>query len=290
MFNSFETMQDLVKRKLATAKTQGNLTLFKYAKNVMYGYKWNEHPELLECRGHVYDNQTGQIVQATPRKSFNYLENGTWANMPMNTKVSLYKKLNGFMAVATIHNGELLVTTTGSFDSEYAQWAKEEIIKSGLVPCIDDNYSYLFEIVVPQDPHIVEEKIGAHLLGWRSKVNGRFIATDDSDVVMSHFGITLAEALEIAEQDRGEGFMMYNESDWSQVCKLKTPYYVGKKKLMRMSPKNVELLYTNNQWVQDSLPAYWGDAGLVIPDHFYMQEWINLPEQDRRKFLEEQYG
>jgi hypothetical protein len=289
MFNSFETMQDLVKRKLATAKTQGNLTLFKYAKNVMYGYKWNEHPELLECRGHVYDNQTGQIVQAAPRKSFNYLENGTWANMPMNTEVSLYKKLNGFMAVATIHNGELLVTTTGSFDSEYVQWAKGEILKTEDVNFCHSNSSFLFEIVVPQDPHIVAEPVGAHFLGWRAKGTGRFVAAY-TDVVTSYFNITLAEALKIAEQDRGEGFMMYNESDWSQVCKLKTPYYVGKKKLMRMSPKNVELLYTNDQWVRDNLPSYWLDAGLVIPDHFYMQEWIDLPEQDRRKFLEEHYG
>jgi hypothetical protein len=289
MFNSFETMQDLVKRKLATAKTQGNLTLFKYAKNVMYGYKWNEHPELLECRGHVYDNQTGQIVQAAPRKSFNYLENGTWANMPINTKVSLYKKLNGFMACATIHNGELLVTTTGSFDSEYVQWAKEEVLKSSEAGYITKGYSVLFEIVVPQDPHIVPEKVGAHLLGWRAKAAGRFVP-QHSSIVPLCFNITLAEALEIAEQDRGEGFMMYNESDWSQVCKLKTPYYVGKKKLMRMSPKNVELLYTNDQWAANNLPDMWQSAPYVIPDHFYMQEWIDLPEQNRRKFLEEQYG
>ena len=124
---TYEQQLDLVQKKLATAKTVGNLTTFKYARRVMYDYLWNDHPELLECRGHTYDNTNGKLVLAAPRKSFNYLENGTWDDVPDDQPVIAYKKFNGFMATASMYNGELVVGTTGTTGSDYAKMARKHI-------------------------------------------------------------------------------------------------------------------------------------------------------------------
>jgi hypothetical protein len=172
----------------------------------MYDYLWYQIPDLLECRGHVYYNSTKELVQAAPRKSFNYLERDYWSDMPLDTPVEMYKKINGFMACATLHKDALIVSTTGTTTSEYAQWAKELIQRDykyyDLV--IEREVSTLFEVVVPQDPHIVQEREGLHLLGVREKANGNFHPMGERPTKC-----TLEQALKITKFDRGEGFMLY---------------------------------------------------------------------------------
>lgn len=284
---SFDQQMNLVNRGLAVMKNDGKFTTFKYHRRAMYDYLWFDTPELMECRGHVYDSDTHELVQAAPRKSFNYLENDTWwKDMDPNTLVKMYKKINGYMACATLHNGELLVSTTGSTTSEYAQWAKELILKDyGTWDLtINEDSSALFEVVVPQDPHIVSERMGLHLLGTREKISGFWWPLGYSPIV------TLKTAISMAESDRGEGFMLYPYGDYSTCCKLKTPYYVGKKKLMRMSAKNVEIMYKTPHVTQEQLPNMWRD----VPDRILLQytkeQWLSFNDQSRRLILESLKG
>lgn len=284
MLNTYDQQMLLVQRGLATMKNDGKYTTFKYARKAMYDYLWRDIPDLMECRGHVYDNTTKEIVQAAPRKSFNYLERGWWDTVPLDSEVTLFKKINGYMACATIHNGELVVSTTGTTTSDYAKWAKELIERDYKLydHVIDSDVTTLFEVVVPQDPHIVEERQGLHLLGVRQKKQeGAYWA------IGAHQKTTLGEALKIAENDRGEGFMAYlDEFGYDAVCKLKTPYYVGKKKLMRMTAKNVELMYTQTRTVENSLPEMWKFAPEMILEHHTKEAWSAMSDQERRKFLE----
>ena len=69
---------NLVNRGLARMKNDGKFTTFKYHRRAMYDYLWFVDTDLMECRGHVYDSVTKELVQAAPRKSFNYLENDYW--------------------------------------------------------------------------------------------------------------------------------------------------------------------------------------------------------------------
>ena len=286
---SFDQQMLLVNRGLAVMKNDGKFTTFKYHRRAMYEYLWFSEYDLMECRGHVYDSNTKELVQAAPRKSFNYKEHGVWwAAAGLDTKVEVYKKINGYMACATLHNGELLVSTTGSTTSEYAQWAKELIVKDyGLYDIIiDKDTSVLFEVVVPQDPHIVEERYGLHLLGMREKSNGHFHPNNPVGTM------TLQEAINMAETDRGEGFMVYRVDDKSKLapCKLKTPYYVGKKKLMRMTAKNVNAMYDNVLATSKVLPAMWADAPIEIAGMFTKEQWLSFTDQMRRVFLEDLKG
>lgn len=284
MLNTYDQQMNLVNRGLATMKNDGKYTTFKYARKAMYDYLWRDIPELMECRGHVYCNATHNIVQAAPRKSFNYLERGWWDTVPLDSEVTIFKKINGYMACATIHNGELVVSTTGTTTSDYAKWAKELIERDYKLydHVIDSDVTTLFEVVVPQDPHIVQEREGLHLLGVREKTQeGRYWAIGE------HKKTTLREALKIAEKDRGEGFMAYlDEFGYDVVCKLKTPYYIGKKKLMRMTAKNVELMYTQTRTIENQLPEMWKFAPQMILEHHTKETWSGMSDQERRKFLE----
>lgn len=288
---SYDQQMNLVMRGLATLKNDGKYTTFKYARKAMYEYLWYKVPDLLECRGHVYCNSTKELVQAAPRKSFNYLERNYWKDIPLDTPVEMHKKVNGFMACVTLHNGELLVSTTGTTTSEYAKWAKELILQDWHLydMVIDDEYTCLFEVVVPQDPHIVQEREGLHLLGVREKANGNF------HPMGANARCTLEQALEIAKHDRGEGFMMYPmQADgtyyYNYCCKLKTDYYVGKKKLMRMTAKNVENMYKNGFEIANTLPDMWYDVPRLIVSNIDKDAWLVMSDQQRRLILEDLKG
>jgi len=289
---SYDEQMHLVNRSLASLKNDGKYTTFKYARKAMYEYLWYQVPNLLECRGHVYSNATKELVQAAPRKSFNYLERNYWDAIPLDTPVEMYKKVNGFMAVATIHDDELLVSTTGTTTSDYAMWAKELILQDWHLydMVIADDVSTLFEVVVPQDPHIVQEHEGLHLLGVREKDTGNFTPFGEA------IRCTLEQALEIAKSDRGEGFMMYPMLsdglgyDFNECCKLKSDYYVGKKKLMRMQAKNVELMYKNGFEIANTLPEMWYDVPRLIVSNINKEAWLGMTDQQRRVILEDLKG
>ena len=291
MLLTYDQQMNLVYRGLATLKNDGKYTTFKYHRRAMYDYLWHQIPDLLECRGHVYYNSTKELVQAAPRKSFNYLERGYWSEIPLDTPVEMYKKVNGYMACATLHNGELIVSTTGTTTSEYAQWAKDLILQDwhNYDIVIDDQYSCLFEVVVPQDPHIVQEPKGLHFLGSRNKEFGGFTPFGES------IRCTLEQALEIAKHDRGEGFMVYpmlsdGEYDYNNCCKLKTPYYIGKKKLMRMTAKNVEIMYNNLPHTISTLPEMWHEVPEQIVQSVHKDTWLAMTDQQRRIILEDLNG
>ena len=290
---TYEQQLELVKKKLAVVSRNEELGLdtFKYHRRVMYDYLWAKHPEVMECRGHTYDYKTGEIVLAAPRKSFNYLEDGYWKDKPLSTEVHMYKKWNGFMATMSVYNGELIVGTTGSTKSEYAQWAKQEILKN--YPAAPEWHrngksegTWLFEICVNQDPHIVKENIGAHYLGFRN-VNGIHYEPGEYTPVGGFKTVTtLEEAIKIAEEYKGEGFMIYDSN--GECCKLKSPYYVGKKKLMRMKDSAITKLWTTGK--VDGLPEMWQNVSHDLVRTYSGNYWLELHEQDRRKVLEDLFG
>lgn len=284
---SYEQQMNLVNRGLATLKNDGKYTTFKYARKAMYDYLWYKVPELMNCRGHVYCNTTHELVQAAPKKSFNYLERNYWKDVPLDTPVEMYKKINGFMACVTLHNGELVVSTTGTTTSDYAMWARDLIKRDFKLyeMVIAPDVTTLFEVVASQDPHIVKEREGLHLLGVREKANGNFHPMGESH------RCSLEHAIEIAKYDRGEGFMLYpmlNDGtyDYNYCCKLKTDYYVGKKKLMRMTDKNVKLMYKDVHHFQPLLSKHWYTAAKSVVRRFDEEVWLQYTDQERRAILE----
>lgn len=289
--NSYETMQRLVADKLATVSTDGYLDTFKYARRVMFDYLWDTDPALLETRGHSYDNRTGELVVAAPRKSFNYSENGWWKDKPLDTPVIAYVKRNGFMLCVSEDNGDLIYSTTGSTRSAFVRMGVDILGKTfNRIPTPEANCTDLYEIVHPDDPHIVDEPIGAHYLGSRCKQTGVF--TPYGKPEDTYLG-TLKGILAIAEVGTTEGWMVYdlnNDPDRLAPAKIKTPYYVGKKKLMRLSKKNSATMYADPVKFAQGLPKMWQDMPELIVESYTKESWDNFDEAFRRWFLEQLKG
>ena len=284
-FPSYVQMQNLVSDKLATVSTNGHLDTFKYARRVMFDYLWDTNELLHECRGITYDNRTGALVVAAPRKSFNYLENGWWKDVPLDTPVIAYKKYNGFMACVSKHEGTGHISTTGSTKSDFVRYA-EEYIPAANSTWLSDEFTLLYEVVHPDDPHIVDEPIGAHYLGCRSKIDGAFMPYGKLED--TYIG-TLKGILAIAEVNTSEGFMVYNlnnDPDRLAPAKIKTPYYVGKKKLMRLSKNNSAIMYNDPVKFAQTLPKMWQDVPAVIVQMYPNPYWNEMPEWSRRMTLE----
>lgn len=293
MLLTYSQQLDLVKNKLAVVSRNEELRLdtFKCHRRVMYDYLWKKHPECLECRGHTYDIHTGELVIAAPRKSFNYLEDGWWEDVPLDTEVEAYKKFNGFMATLSVHNGQAIIGTTGSTKSNFVGMAKEKISKMFNLQSVgsdwDNNYTWLFEIVHEADPHIVHETPGAKYLGCRRKDTSEFtpVACDASG---GKFITTLGLMLEIVKQVKHEGFMLYDKQ--GDVCKLKSPYYVGKKKLMRANKDRVDQMYNQTVQFLTGMPDMWHDAVIRIVQRIDKRDWLGYSEQHRRQVLEDFLG
>lgn len=284
--NTYEQQLELVSKKLATVKHSNNLSTFKYARKVMYDYLWDSDQSLLECRGHTYDNSTGELVVAAPRKSFNYLENGWWKDKPLNTPVIAYKKYNGFMACVSKHQGEVVISTTGSTTSNFVNYAKE-LLSGETFYWLDHCNTLLYEIVHEDDPHIVADALGAHYLGYRNKTDGCFEPYGNhGDIYLG----TLKGILAIAQVNQGEGFMVYdlhNDPDRLSPAKVKTPYYVYKKKLMRAGDKHVADMYSNTYSYCNSFPKVWQDIVHAITLAYTWNDWLGMHAQQRRYAIEQ---
>lgn len=252
-----DNMKPLITRK-ESARYPG-LFVKKYTKRVFYDNLWNQDEELLESRGHV-ETADGKIVIKPFTKIFNHHENGT--NIDRDEQCVAIRKVNGFMACATYvaEVDDVVISTTGSLDSDFVKMAEERLasVKSCIKLYGSMLTTYMFEIVDPRDPHIIQEEPGAYLIGCR------FVADDQpyfSDILNESLLDILAEKMcvkrpmwsvcrfssivEVAKQAKHEGFVVYGQTSRTAL-KIKTPYYLAlkaaarKKDIMSLNKQNVD--------------------------------------------------
>lgn len=279
--------------------------LLKYNNRVFYENKWNDI--LQECRGTLIDEDYN-VVSRPFTKIFNYGENGT--TLPMNEPCLAYRKVNGFMAAITIYNDELLVSTTGSIDSEFAILAKKKILKTCNIPNLEQflrsstydgiTRTAIVEIVDPSDPHIIPEEEGIYLLGirenkWEADQN-RIIYHSHSSYrgTTSYLGMkhcevietTFDKILDFSKVAKHEGFVVYGLNSGINL-KIKSPYYLMKKFLSRKNENKLSHLIDHPQEIKK-----------IVDEEYYpvvnyicsiKDQYIALDEQGRleviRKFI-----
>ncbi len=136
------------------------------------------------------------------------------------------------------------------------------------------------------DKHIVEEPIGIFVLGKRRKIDGFWYPLGE---LGEYSRTTLGEILQASHQVKHEGWMIYkvvnNSILTSDFCKLKTDYYSGKKKLMRM--KKTDIIWNSTRSVENQLPDCWKFAVEQIKETFKPEGWYSMNDQQRRIELEE---
>ena len=197
------------------------------------------------------------------------------------------------MACVSVHHGKVIVSTTGSTSGPYVDMAKELLFNrftEGEISTWEKGKSkgsWLFEICHKNDPHIVFEEEGAYYLGYRT-CKGIFYPSAEPDGCQS-IECNLGEALELIKSIQHKGFMMYNSN--GDVCKLKSPYYIGKKKLMRMKDGNIDRMFADpSKFVKDNLPPSWDWWVDSVKDYLTADTWKSYTEQQRRSFIESAHG
>jgi len=275
------------------------LYVLKYKKSVFYNNTWDDFLE--HCRGTIVDKDFN-LVSYPFQKIYNYGIEKRAPKLDANTLVTAYRKVNGFMASVTWHNGDVLVSTTGSTDSDYVTMAKEMMLKHmswedwTIEVCCANGLTLLFECVHPNDPHIIPEKAGMYFLGyrensWDSEVKGFGVdvANQWSDYAKNvlncyfpeYYVIPIQEMMEKVKTVQHEGFVFYTAEN---VCsKVKTPHYLTQKWVAR-NPNTDKLMSEN---IKQSIDEEYYPLIDAIRENIV--EYTAMNEQDRlawvRQFL-----
>jgi hypothetical protein len=287
--------QELIDKGLVKQKRYDNgLSVFKYTREVFYRSLWNEDPLLLEARGMVLDDEGNKVIWPFT-KVFNHHENGT--ELDLDTPVVCPRKVNGYMASCTWYRGELVISTTGTLDSDYAVMARR-YIEALETENIQFGYTYLFEICSPEDPHIVEEEEGAYLIGMRHMKLGVMFGEaflDHEAMVIGAkrpetFRGTFREVLALLAECKHEGYMVINAKTRETVMKLKSPHYLSKKFLMRMGQKKVDVMFDNKEEFLKTIDEEFFEIVHYITHWFDKETWKQTNETARRKLIEDYFG
>lgn len=272
----------------------------KYSKKVFWDNLWNTNPELIESRGHVF-NKDGKLVVAPFTKIFNRHENGT--DIPRDHMCLAVEKINGFMAAVTYipEVGECVISTTGSLDSDFVDMAREYIPQkflddlkydSRLYLLNDKAFTFLFEIVHRNDPHIITHDEGAYLIGRREvSLDERYHSNEtiesDLDYIADEYGFfrpiwyvdRFSSIVNSVGKVKHEGYVVYDQDGDFLSLKIKSPYYLSAKAMARCK----DIFTLDKRRVDEEF--------YTLLDHIKQkvspEYWESMDEQSKLEFIRE---
>jgi hypothetical protein len=292
--------QEQLKEYVATSglvnmKEAGDgIYVLKYKKKVFYDNLWNDY--IAECRGSIVDKDFN-LVSYPFTKIYNY---GIEKEAPVladDVEVLAYRKVNGFMVAATWYNGDVLVSTTGSTDSDYVTMAKEMMLSHmdwtdwQIAFCNADmqDLTVMFECVHPNDPHIIPEKAGMYVLGYRENSWGSKVGHNPNVLeimsegfncfVPEHWRVKMSELKQMAKECKHEGFVFY--ADKGVSAKIKSPYYLTSKWVAR-NPRTDKLVDLNKDIKHNLDEEYYP---LVDAIRANIAEYTAMDEQARLEWV-----
>lgn len=288
-------MKPLILRKESTRYP--GLFVRKYARQVFFDNLWDTNPALVESRGHV-ETADGRVVICPFTKVFNRFENGT--DIDRDELCLSVRKVNGFMAAVTWVDEvtDVVVSTTGSLDSDFVSMADEilgERVKQHVKTM--QNFmkgTYIFEIVHPNDPHIIPERVGSYLIGFRESVEmGPYFTTPKLEAILDDEAASMgvmrpswnvarfSTVVDEAKSCNHEGFVVYGQTS-KKVLKIKSPYYLA----LKMAARRKDIQKLDKKLVDEEFYP------LVDYLQQNVEHFTQLDEQARlqymRDFLEKQ--
>ena len=306
-------LENLVKDKLVqrTFDPKTGLSLYKYAKTVFYDNLWHTHPALLRARGIVF-GISGHLVQNPFTKVFNHLEAGT--DLDPDTKVVVAPKLNGYLACVSLHptqENALLVTTTGSFDSDFVALAQQAIkdhraqghllrvLRKRRSGAARQDLTLMFEIVHPSDPHIVQytgADYGLYLIGARSlDVNALELTEAELDGLaadigpsvrrepwfVARFGDIVAKA-QSPEAVNVEGWMIREHTpEQKTIMKKKSTWYLTTKFVGRLSDSKARFMFDNPKVFKRSIDEEFQTLVDKVTSAMHYDEFVAMEQVSR---------
>ena len=236
------------------------LTIWNYTEKVQYEGLWDE--VTLMCRGLVTDSE-GTIIARPFRKFFN-MEEGK--HTP-TSEFEVYEKMDGSLGIFFYYEGNPVFATRGSFTSDQAIKGREILNKYNWQYGTYEGYTYLFEIIYPENQVVVnynglEELVVLGVIEtstgkeceYSEMVNEGFV------LVKKYDGIKNYSTLKSLISNDAEGFVVrFSNGD---RMKIKGEEYLRLHKIMtNLSTTAIWELVSNDGNIDDILKD--------VPDEFY---------------------
>lgn len=128
------------------------LTIYNYGEEVQYRNRWNKIT--LACRGLIINQATGEVVARPWEKFFNFgqMDNRIESDAP----VEVTDKMDGSLGILYRRpDGVCAIATRGSFASDQALEANKIWSESYSYLDVSEDYTFLFEILVPWNRIVV---------------------------------------------------------------------------------------------------------------------------------------
>lgn len=248
---------------------QGGLFIYNYTAQAQFSKAWDTIT--LMCRGLITDKD-GNILYRPFGKFFNFGERGKDLTAD-TTPVSITEKLDGSLGILYQQpDGTFAIATRGSFKSEQAlkgtEMLQAYIEKYGIERWYNEQYTYLFEIIYPQNRIVVDygQQERLVLLAVIDKATLQELDIDNVDYQYKARVLpasTPIEDLALIDPTNKEGFVVrYNTG---LRLKFKFDEYVRLHRIVtRVQPKDIWELLRNEQPLDE-----WLDG---VPDEFY--DWV----------------
>lgn len=160
------------------------LTILNYTEKAQWERAWNNVTR--QCRGLIYNSASSTVVARPFEKFFNASELGpSKLGQALSGVVQVTDKMDGSLGIMyPTGSGAWAIATRGSFTSEQAQHATLLLntkYSAFLRGSISDNWTYLFEIVYPQNRIVLDygQRDELVLLGARSISHGTILGPDE---------------------------------------------------------------------------------------------------------------
>lgn len=247
------------------------LLIHNYTAQVQFERKWSL--ETLMSRGLITDLE-GKVIARPFGKFFNLDEHiGLFGPLP-NERFEVFEKMDGSLGILYFWDGQPYIATRGSFHSEQADFANQLLRKKYSHVHFDPDYTYLFEIIYPEN-RIVVDYGGLEdlvLLSIVHTATGVEQALDPSlglPLVPRYDGIDDIARLRELEEANKEGFVVRFTSGLR--VKVKFEEYVRLHRVM--TGMNARTIWEHLSTGQDM--AQWLEK---VPDEFY--QWVRSVEAD----------
>ena len=161
-----ELINEMIGHKFITVKEcDYNLISLNFNREAFNKKKWNDLT--IKARGLFVDRDSGEVKIRSYNKFFNFGErhvNLRYLHKYTTYPIRVFKKYNGFLGLASVINGDVVLTSKSVTSGKYKDifqsiWDKvedsvKELLKQTM---IENNCTAVFEVVSPEyDPHIIK--------------------------------------------------------------------------------------------------------------------------------------
>ncbi len=195
------TLENFLNREGLNVQRKNGLILFDYDRIITYSGDWDN--TTVWARGLVFEESTGKLVTFPIKKFWNWQESQFQEIYESKIKGNdepyiATTKVDGSCGFVSYHNGDWIVHTRGSFESDQAKWAKIWLDKNLDKSKMNPNYTYIVEIIYPNNRIVINYngKEALVLITVNDKESMRELTREKSELIAKELNIEIVDTHE----------------------------------------------------------------------------------------------